>query len=126
GGFGERGSEGKIQAVQYAREREVPYFGICLGMQIAVIEFARNICRLERANSSEFDKESAHPVICLMNEQHSITDKGGTMRLGAYSCKLMNNTRAREIYGRSEISERHRHRFEVNNAYRDKLQSAGL
>ena len=127
GGFGERGSEGKIRAVQFARENKVPYFGICLGLQISVIEFARNVCRLEGANSAEFDVKAAHPVVALMNEQHEVIDKGGTMRLGAYACKLGAGTRARDIYaGRAEISERHRHRYEVNNAYREKLAAGGM
>ena len=127
GGFGERGSEGKVRAVQFARENKVPYFGICLGMQIAVIESARNVCKLEGANSAEFDQKSPHPVVALMNEQHEVIDKGGTMRLGAYACKLGAGTRARDIYGgRAEISERHRHRYEVNNAYREKLAAGGM
>jgi CTP synthase len=127
GGFGERGSEGKIRAVEYARVNKVPYFGICLGLQIAVIEFARDVCKLEGASSMEFDPKSPHPVVCLMNEQHQVIDKGGTMRLGAYACKLGAGTRAREVYGgRAEISERHRHRYEVNNAYREKLAAGGM
>ncbi|MCC6806542.1 MAG: CTP synthase [Deltaproteobacteria bacterium] len=126
GGFGERGTEGKILAVQFAREQKIPYFGICLGLQIATIEFARNVCKLDGANSTELDKNTAHPVVAMMNDQHAVVDKGGTMRLGSYICKLGAGTRAREIYGRAEISERHRHRYEVNNAYREKLEGNGL
>lgn len=126
GGFGERGVEGKILAVQYARERGVPYFGICLGMQVAVIEFARNLAGLEDANSREFSSDTPHGVVDLMNEQHEITDKGGTMRLGAYPCVLDEGSLAESIYGNTEISERHRHRYEVNPAYHDRLRGAGL
>ena len=126
GGFGDRGVEGKIRAIQYARERKVPFFGICLGMQCAVIEFARNVCRMAGANSTEFDKESAFPVIDLMSDQVAEGDKGGTMRLGAYTCELGPNTLARDIYGCGRISERHRHRYEVNNAFRDRLEEFGL
>jgi CTP synthase len=126
GGFGERGVEGKILAVQYARERGVPYFGICLGMQVAVIEFARNLAGLEDANSREFSNDTPHGVVDLMNEQHEITDKGGTMRLGAYPCVLDEGSLAESIYGNTEISERHRHRYEVNPAYHDRLRGAGL
>jgi CTP synthase len=126
GGFGERGIEGKIMAARYAREKKIPYFGICLGMQIAVIEFARNVCKLKGANSSEFDPKSPHPVICLLEEQRAVTDKGGTMRLGAFPCKLATGTNARRLYGETLISERHRHRYEFNNTYRDKLTKAGL
>ncbi len=126
GGFGDRGVEGKIRAIQYARERKVPFFGICLGMQCAVIEFARNVCRMAGANSTEFDKESAFPVIDLMPDQVADGDKGGTMRLGAYACVLGPDTLARDIYGCDRISERHRHRYEVNNAFRDRLEEFGL
>ncbi len=126
GGFGERGSEGKIAAVEYARTNAIPYFGICLGMQIAAIEIARHVAKLEGANSAEFDQKTPHPLIALMNEQHQVIDKGGTMRLGSYVCKLQPNTRAKEIYGKAEISERHRHRYEVNNDYRDRLSAAGV
>jgi CTP synthase len=126
GGFGERGVEGKILAVQYARERGVPYFGICLGMQVAVIEFARNLAGLEDANSREFSNDTPHGVVDLMNEQHEIADKGGTMRLGAYPCLLETGSLAESIYGKTEISERHRHRYEVNPAYHDRLRGAGL
>jgi CTP synthase len=126
GGFGDRGIEGKILAVRYARERRLPFFGICLGMQCAVIEYARHVCGLEGAHSAEFQPECAHPVIDLMEEQKAITAKGGTMRLGAYPCVLAEGTRARACYGTARISERHRHRFEVNNAYRDRLEAAGM
>src|SRR5664280_2063864 len=126
GGFGERGVEGKILAAQFARENKIPYLGLCLGMQIAVIEFARNVCGLKGANSTEFDPKPPHPVICLLEEQRGIEAKGGTMRLGAQTSKLVAGTKARELYGSDEISERHRHRYEVNNAYRDQLMKAGL
>jgi len=126
GGFGERGVEGKILAVQYARERGVPYFGICLGMQVAVIEFARNVAGLEDANSREFAEATNHGVVDLMNDQHEVTEKGGTMRLGAYPCLLEKDSLAANIYGETEISERHRHRYEVNPAYHDRLRGAGL
>jgi CTP synthase len=126
GGFGDRGVEGKIAAIRYARENAVPYFGICLGMQLAVIEVARNICNLKGASSTEFDKDCAHPLIDLMPDQRGIKDKGGTMRLGAYPCVLKPGSRAAAIYGKDEISERHRHRFELNNEYRDVLTRAGL
>jgi CTP synthase len=126
GGFGNRGIEGKILAAQYARENKIPYLGLCLGMQIAVIEFARNVCGLKGANSTEFDLKSPHPVICLLEEQKGIEAKGGTMRLGAQTSKLVAGTKTRELYGSDEISERHRHRYEVNNAYRDQLMKAGL
>jgi CTP synthase len=126
GGFGERGIEGKINAVRYARENKIPIFGICLGLQMMVVEFARNVTGLERANSTEFDAKTPHPVIHLMESQQDIKDKGATMRLGAYPCKLTAGTRAMEIYRQTEISERHRHRFEVNNDYREKLAVGGL
>ncbi|HMY58441.1 MAG TPA: CTP synthase [Pseudomonadota bacterium] len=126
GGFGKRGVEGKIAAVRYAREKRLPFFGICLGMQIAVIEYARNILGLAQANSLEFDPDAPHRVIDLMNEQRSVENLGGTMRLGAYLAKIAPGTLAHRIYGTDQISERHRHRFEVNNAYRDQLAKAGL
>lgn len=126
GGFGDRGIEGKIAAAQYARENGVPYFGLCLGMQIAVIEFARNVLGLEGANSREFDADTPHAVIDIMEEQKTITDKGGTMRLGAYACKLMPETTSLKAYGQEMIQERHRHRYEYNNAYRDQLVEKGL
>jgi CTP synthase len=126
GGFGDRGVEGKIAAIRYARENQVPYFGICLGMQLAVIEFARNICGIKDASSTEFDTAAKNPVIDFMPDQRGVLEKGGTMRLGAYPCVLEANSRAHAIYGRSEISERHRHRFEFNNEYRERLSAAGL
>jgi CTP synthase len=126
GGFGSRGIEGKIQAVRYAREHAVPYFGICLGMQMAVVEFARNKCGLAGANSTEFDSQTPHPVIHLMDEQRSITDKGGTMRLGTYECIIPADTLCREIYGAEVIRERHRHRYELNPDYLATLGQGGL
>ena len=126
GGFGDRGIEGMICAVRYARENGVPYFGICLGMQMAVIEFARHVLGYADANSSEFSETSQHPVIDLMPDQVNITDKGGTMRLGKYPCVLLEGTRSQALYGQPEISERHRHRFEFNNDYREEMQSHGM
>ncbi len=126
GGFGDRGIEGKILAAKYARENNIPYFGICLGMQIAVIEYARNVLGLKDATSSEFDTNSPNPVITIMDEQKQIVDKGATMRLGAYECKLAKGTHSYSAYGQEIIKERHRHRFEYNNTYRDRLVSAGL
>jgi CTP synthase len=126
GGFGERGSEGKILTARYARENLVPFFGICLGLQIAVIEYARNVAGLSMATSSEFDATSACAVIDIMEHQRSVDQKGGSMRLGAYPCVLRDDTRSKKLYAASEISERHRHRFEVNNAFRENLEKAGL
>ena len=126
GGFGDRGVEGKIAAIRYARENKIPFFGICLGMQLAVIEYARNVASLEGASSVEFGERLKHPVIDLMPDQRGVESKGGTMRLGAYPCKLAGGSRASEIYGKTEISERHRHRFEFNNDYRERLENAGL
>jgi CTP synthase len=126
GGFGERGTEGKIASIRYARESKIPYFGICLGMQLAVVEFARTVCGLKDANSTEFDKNTPHPIIDLMADQRKTTEVGGTMRLGAYPCVLQAGTVAAEAYGTTEISERHRHRYEFANAYRDRLRAAGL
>jgi len=136
GGFGERGVEGKLMAVQYARENKVPYLGICLGMQSVVIEFARNVLGLKSANSTEFDKNSPHPVIGLITEwitadgevekRDESSDLGGTMRLGAQECRLVSSSKARDIYGADVIVERHRHRYEVNNNYVDQMQKAGL
>jgi len=126
GGFGERGIEGMITAIQFARENKIPYFGICLGMQLAVVEFARHVCRLERANSSEFDKGTAYPVIDYLPEQRDIKEMGATMRLGAYTCLLEAGSFALDAYDVSEISERHRHRYEVNNSFRDILVEKGL
>jgi CTP synthase len=126
GGFGDRGIEGKIAAIGYARENEIPYLGLCLGLQTAVIEFARNVCGLEGANSKEFDNETVHPVIIYLKEQEYITEMGGTMRLGAYPCKVEAGTLAERLYGSEEISERHRHRYEVSNAYRERLAAKGM
>jgi CTP synthase len=126
GGFGSRGIEGKIRAARFARENKIPFLGLCLGLQIAVIEYARNVLGLSRANSEEFDETTDHPVIHLMLSQHHVTHKGASMRLGAYDCVLKPGTKAYEAYGESRISERHRHRFEVNNAYRDQLEAAGM
>jgi CTP synthase len=126
GGFGVRGIEGKIRAACYARENNVPYFGICLGMQVAVAEFARHVAGLTGANSAEFDPVTEHPVIDLMREQQDVEEMGGTMRLGTYPCKVIPQTKGYAAYGEDLIYERHRHRFEVNNAYRDKLTDAGL
>src|SRR5664280_780891 len=126
GGFGIRGIEGMILTVQYAREQKIPYFGICLGMQMAVVEYARNICSLDKANSSEFDFQTPHPVIDLLPEQREITDKGASMRLGAYPCMVSPNSYAFAAYGQKEISERHRHRYEFNNDYKKILTDKGL
>jgi CTP synthase len=126
GGFGQRGIEGKIAAIQYVRERGVPFFGICLGMQCAVIEFARHVAGISKANSSEFDPKCVDPVIDLMIEQQGVTDKGGTMRLGSYPCRLMPGTKAAAAYGTTEVGERHRHRFEFNNRYLERFTKAGL
>jgi CTP synthase len=126
GGFGDRGIEGKILAIQYARENLVPYLGLCLGMQLMVVEFARMILQDPKANSTEFDPASAHPVIDLLPEQRGITDKGGTMRLGLYPCQLVKGTKAQHAYGTDQVLERHRHRYEVNNIYRPQLESAGM
>jgi CTP synthase len=126
GGFGERGWEGKIAAARWARENQVPYLGLCLGMQVMVTEFARDVCGLRGANSTEFDPESPHPVISLLEEQQGVTNKGGTMRLGAYPCRLVPGSLAARAYGTDLVSERHRHRWEFNNAYRAVLEEAGL
>ncbi len=126
GGFGERGIEGKVQAIRFARQRRIPFFGICLGMQCAVIELARNVVGLTEAHSTEFAKDTPHPVICLLDEQRAITDKGGTMRRGAQPCVLHPDSRARACYGTGEISERHRHRYEFNNAYRQQFVAHGV
>ena len=126
GGFGVRGLEGKICAARYARERKIPYLGLCLGMQVAVCEFARHVAGLADANSTEFEPECAYPVIDLMSSQEDVTEKGGTMRLGAYPAKLAEGTLAREAYGEELVYERHRHRYEFNNAFRDDLERAGL
>jgi len=126
GGFGERGWEGKIAAAKWARENSIPYLGLCLGMQVMVTEFARNVCGMNGANTTEIDPETPYPVISLLDEQQGITDKGGTMRLGAYPCKLIPGSLAARAYGTDLISERHRHRWEFNNAYRETLAKAGL
>lgn len=125
-GFGNRGIEGKIQMIKYVREHNLPFFGICLGMQCAVIEFARHVCNLDGANSTEFQKRAKHPVIDMMESQKSIKEKGGTMRLGSYPCVISEGTKAYDAYGKLLITERHRHRYEVNNAYRETLQQHGL
>jgi CTP synthase len=126
GGFGQRGIEGMVEAVRWARVEGVPFFGICLGLQCAVIEFARNVAGLEYSHSFEFDKDSPHPVICLMDSQLKVTTKGGTMRLGAYPATLVDGSRVARIYGAQEISERHRHRYEVNNEYRSPFEKNGM
>src|SRR6059036_403195 len=124
GGFGERGIEGKIQAARYCREHRLPYLGLCLGMQIACVQFARDVLKFERAHSTEFDPATPHPVICLLDEQKKVTKKGGTMRLGAQPCQLVMGSRAAKLYGAFVVNERHRHRYEFNNAYRDKFEKA--
>ena len=126
GGFGERGVEGKVQAIRWAREKGIPFFGICLGMQCAVIEFARNVAGLEGANSTEFDKNANHPVICLLDEQHNVTEMGGTMRLGAQESTVAEGTESHRCYESTEINERHRHRYEFNHTYRQQLVANGL
>jgi CTP synthase len=125
-GFGERGIEGKIEAVKYARENNIPFFGICLGMQMAVIDYARNVLHLKGANSTEMDANTPHPVIDLMDEQKSIVDKGGTMRLGTWKCQLTPGSIVGEVYGKEIIEERHRHRYEYNNKYKQQLEEAGM
>jgi len=126
GGFGDRGIEGMIQAAHYARTRNIPYLGICLGMQMAVVEYARHVCGLERANSSEFDPHTPNPVIDLLPEQKQIKEKGATMRLGAYPCRLLESSLAFTAYGREEIEERHRHRYEFNNVFKEIMTAGGL
>jgi len=126
GGFGERGIEGKIQAAQYARENNIPYLGLCLGMQIATIEFARNVLKLPKAHSTEFDPATPHPVIAMLDEQTRVTKKGGTMRLGAQPCQLVMGTKAQQLYGAFVVKERHRHRYEFNNAYRERFEKGGF
>jgi len=125
-GFGQRGIEGKIEAIRYVRENEIPFFGICLGMQCAVIEYGRNVLKIKGANSSEMDENAADPVISMMAEQKSITTKGGTMRLGAYPCDIRRNTKAAVVYGKTHISERHRHRYEFNNDYLKQYEDGGM
>ena len=126
GGFGQRGIDGMIAAVRYARENNVPFFGICLGMQIALVEYARNVAGMPGAHSAEINPETQYPVIDLMPEQKEVTQLGGTMRLGKYPCKLKNGSRSLQMYGQNLIYERHRHRYEVNNDYRARLEEAGL
>jgi CTP synthase len=126
GGFGVRGVDGMVEAIGYARENGTPFFGICLGMQTAIIEFARNVAGLDDSHSSEFAPECDNPVISLMESQQHVTDMGGTMRLGAYPCRLARGSRAAEVYGVAEVSERHRHRYEVSNQYRDLFVQHGL
>ena len=125
-GFGERGIEGKIVAIKYVRENKIPFFGICLGMQCAVIEFARHVLKLNGAHSTEIDPKTQHPVIALMEDQKTRNAKGGTMRLGAYPCQLEKKSLAFKIYGQNVIMERHRHRFEFNNDYKDAFEKAGM
>ena len=126
GGFGDRGTEGKILASKYAREHKLPYLGLCLGMHIATIDFARHVCDLKNANSTEFDSTTPHPVICLLEEQKEVKEKGASMRLGTYPCVLKEGSRTRKVYGKAEIGERHRHRYEFNSNYQDQLESAGM
>jgi len=126
GGFGSRGIEGKIKAIRYARENKIPYLGLCLGMQLMVIEFARHLLNSDEPNSTEFDRSTPYPVIDLMPDQRAIADLGGTMRLGSYPCELQPGTRAADAYPQSLVNERHRHRFELNNSYRDLLSSGGM
>jgi CTP synthase len=125
-GFGERGIDGKIKAIQYARENKVPFFGICLGMQCAVAEFAQNVLKLKGAISTEINPKTKHPVIDLMEDQQGITKKGGTMRLGSYACELKKHTKAYQAYGKIKINERHRHRYEFNNSYLQQFEKAGM
>jgi CTP synthase len=126
GGFGERGIEGKVQAIRFARERGIPFFGICLGMQCAVIEYGRQVVGLDDAHSSEFDKDTEHPVICLLDEQQNVTQMGGTMRLGTQPTVLDTNSISGQAYGADQIDERHRHRYEFNNQYRQQFEANGL
>jgi CTP synthase len=126
GGFGIRGIEGMVQAAEAAREKRLPFFGICLGMQVAIIEFARNVCAIADANSSEFEAECGNPVVSLLPSQRNVEDLGGTMRLGAYACRLRPGSQIARIYGTTETSERHRHRYEVDNGYRDLFAEHGM
>ena len=126
GGFGNRGIEGKIETIKYARENKIPFLGICLGMQMAVVEYARDVLGLKDANSQEFDEKSKNQVIHIMENQKSVNKKGGTMRLGSYPCIIKEGTLAEKVYGTKEIAERHRHRFEYNNDYKERLEKAGL
>src|SRR5690606_13778284 len=125
-GFGERGLDGKLETIRFVRENKIPFFGICLGMQCSVIEFGRNVLGLKKANSYEMDGKTPDPVINLMEEQKNITNMGGTMRLGAYDCEIKKGTRAHTIYGKTKISERHRHRYEFNNEYLRDYEKAGM
>jgi CTP synthase len=126
GGFGSRGIEGKIKVIEYARKNKIPFLGLCLGMQTAIIEFARNVCGMKGANSTEFDKRTKFPVISLLEEQKKVREKGATMRLGAYPCKIKKGSLAHKVYKKGTVSERHRHRYEFNNKYRDLLQKNGI
>ena len=126
GGFGDRGIDGKIEAIRYARENKIPYLGICLGMHLAAVEFARNVLKLEGAHSTEIDKNTPHPIIDLLADQENVENKGGTLRLGVYPCKLKKGTKAYEAYQTEEIFERHRHRYEFNNEYRNIMEEAGF
>ena len=126
GGFGERGVEGKIKATQFAREQKVPFLGLCLGMQVATIEFARNVCGIQDANSTEFDEDAAEPVICLLDEQRDVRKKGASMRLGTWPTKITSGTRSEKIYGSTEVLERHRHRYEFNMKYRERMAAKGF
>ena len=125
-GFGERGFQGKLETVRYAREKQIPFFGICLGMQVAVIEYARNVLGLDDANSTEMDPQTKNPVIALMEEQKRIDQMGGTMRLGAYTCELKKGSKSYSAYGKVKIQERHRHRYEFNNSYLEQMEEAGM
>jgi CTP synthase len=126
GGFGDRGTTGKILSIRYARENHIPFLGICLGFQLAIVEYARNVIGLDRAHSTEMDEKTPHPVVCLLEEQQHITDKGGTMRLGSYEIKLDTDSRLFQMYGLEVINERHRHRYEVNPEYFSQLQDGNL
>lgn len=126
GGFGDRGTEGKILASKYARENGLPYLGLCLGMQIATIDFARHVCGMEKANSTEFDSTTPDPIICLLEEQKEVKEKGASMRLGTYPCMLAEGSRTRALYGKDKVGERHRHRYEFNSRYRARLEAAGM
>ena len=126
GGFGDRGIDGKVEAIKFARENNIPFFGICLGMQMACVEFARNVLGYKGATSTEFEKDTSYPIISLMEEQKGLKDMGGTMRLGAYPCILKDDSLAARVYGRTQIAERHRHRYEFNNAFREEFEKAGM
>src|SRR5262249_35565837 len=126
GGFGDRGIAGKVEAIRFARERQIPYFGICLGLQCAAIEFARNVVNLEDADSTEVSPDCRHPIVCLLDEQFDITDMGGTMRLGSYPCQLTEGSKAHQAYGSLLVHERHRHRYEFNNQYRQQFAAHGM